>query len=165
MDWIRFTDNCPYGASGTLPLQYGGWTVDRAWGGGEGIRSGTLGFWGVGGHRLLLLHSSFPVAPPWEPQPVQVTVFGFIFCWARLSPGRGGGREKRRGEGTALSAQSRCLCSCPPWPGCHPLPEGLVPGHNGDPDPRGASSCGAASRLGIGFFSLTLSPFILLQSL
>lgn len=35
------------------------------------------------------------------------------------------------------------LCSCPPWPGCHPLPEGPIPGHNGDPDPCAISSPGA----------------------
>lgn len=105
-----------------------------------------LAFVGGGIGCLSSILPSLPLLPG-SLRPVQVTVFGFIFCWARLSPGRGGGRERRRGGGTAISAQSQSLCSCPPWPGCHPLLEGPVPGDSGDLDPCGTSSPGAGQQV------------------
>lgn len=138
----------------------------RAWGRWAVITSGTLGFWGLG-VRTGCLSSNLASLPllPGSLRPVQVTDFGFIFCWARLSPGRGGDREKRRGEGTALSAQSWVPLLCLPWPGCHPLPEGPVPAHNGGPDPLWDLLLrGRTSRPGIGLSTLTLSPFVPLQS-
>lgn len=147
-----YSDNFPYQASDSLPLQYEGQRVAKSWGRWAVITSGTLGFWGLGVGTgclsstlasLRLLSGSL--------RPVQVTDFGFIFCWARLSPGRGGGREKRRGERTALSAQSWVPLLCLPWPSCHPLREGPVPGHNGGSDPLWDLPWGRTSRPGIGF--------------
>lgn len=107
--------------------------------GGEGLRSGTW-LLETGGHRPPLRHPSFPVAPPWEPRLVQVIVFGFIFCWARLSLGRGGGREKRRGEGTALSAQSPEPLLLPSLAWLPPSSGGTSLWAQWGPDPWGTSS-------------------------
>lgn len=79
--------------------------ISRGWG--RGVLSGIFWlWWGVVTSCLSATLPSLPLLPG-SLRPVQVTVFGFIFCRARLSPGRGGGREQRRGEGIALSAQSR----------------------------------------------------------
>lgn len=108
------------------------------------------------------LSATLPSLPllPGSLRPVQVTVFGFIFCWARLSPGRGGGREQRRGEGTALSAQSRAPLLLPslawlppssgetgPWAqwGPRPLRDVLPWGTNRPFSPHRFSFCPAAS--------------------
>lgn len=91
---------------------------------------------GGGGHRLPFFHpSSLPLLSG-SLRPVQVTVFGFIFCWARLSPGRGGGREKRRGEGTALSAQSQAPLLLPSWSRLPPFPGGTSSWAQWGPRPR-----------------------------
>lgn len=90
--------------------------------------------WGVVTGCLSATLPSLPLLPG-SLRPPQVTVFGFIFCWARLSLGRGGGREQRRGEERLCQHNLGRLCSCPPWPVCHPLPEGPVAGHNRAPAP------------------------------
>ena len=59
------------------------------WGQGRN-RSGTLELSGRVGTGYLSFILASLLLLPGSLRPVQVTVFGFIFCWARLSPGRGG---------------------------------------------------------------------------
>lgn len=133
----------------------------RALAGGGGRERGQVPF-GFGGWSqaasmpLFPCHSSLG-ASGLPRSPSLGLFFAGLGC-----PLRGEGAGSKGGEKEQLYQHNPGrLCSCPPWPSCHPLPEGPVPGHNGDPDRCGTSSPGVE----IDLSALTLSHFILLPNI
>lgn len=115
-----YSDNCPCEVSGTLPLHYEGQRADRASQGEERIKHLALE---GGGHRLPPLHPSSPVLLPGSLSPSRSSSSGLFFAGLGCPQG-GEGVGRKGGEKEQLCQHNpQRLCSCPPWPGCHPLPE------------------------------------------
>ena len=110
------------------------------------------------------IFASLPLRPG-SLRPVQVTVFGFIFCRARLSPGRGGvGREEGRRNSFVSTILAPLLL--PSLARLPPSSGGTSPwGQWGPRTLWDLLPWGRTSRSGLGLSPLTLPPFVLPQSI
>lgn len=157
-----YSDNCPDQASGTLPSQYEGQRVGRAWEG-KGSEQ-VLGFWQWVGTGCL--SSTLPPLSllPGSLSSSRSSSLGLFFAGLGC-PWGGEGVGRNEGEKEQLCQHNPwSLCSCPPWPGCHPLLEGPVPGHNGDQTPGGPPPFRQGRQVGNRPLCPHPFPFILLQS-